>query len=86
MLQALKSFASLFKPEKVQYVQYDRTLCVHVQDGKVTCTLCIDACPRGGITSVGNEIQFNPSVCAACGGCAKACPTGAIKFARTFPE
>ena len=83
MLQAFKRLTSVFRAEKVIYIKYDETLCVHTRDGKVNCTLCIDVCPGGGITSAGDKVQFDTRICIGCGGCAKACPTGAAKFAPT---
>ena len=83
MLEVLKSLTSVFRTERVIYIKYDETLCVHARDGKVECKLCIDICPGGGISSAGDKVQWDNRLCVGCGGCAKVCPTGAAKFAPT---
>lgn len=86
MLQTLKRLTSAFKTERIVYIKYDESLCVHVKDGKVNCTLCIDICPGRGIRSAGDKVQWDHRVCVGCGGCAKACPTGAAKFEPNLPK
>jgi ferredoxin len=86
MLQALKRLGSVFKSQRIIYIKYDPSLCVHVQDGKVSCTLCVDNCPGRGITPAGDKVQFDPALCAGCGNCAKVCPTGAAKYEPTTAE
>ena len=66
--------------EKPRYVRYDATLCVHSRSGKTGCTRCLDACPTGAIVSAGDEVAFDPFICAGCGGCASVCPTGAARY------
>jgi Pyruvate/2-oxoacid:ferredoxin oxidoreductase delta subunit len=82
MLRALKRFGSVFKSEKIIHTKYDPALCVHTRNGKVECTLCIETCPKGGITPAGDKVQFNTELCAGCGGCAKVCPTRAVRLIR----
>ncbi|TIX93756.1 MAG: 4Fe-4S dicluster domain-containing protein, partial [Mesorhizobium sp.] len=42
---------------------------------------CLDLCPTGAITPAGNHVAINAEVCAGCGSCAAACPTGAAAYA-----
>jgi len=70
--------------EKPRYVAYDAAICVHARNGIVGCSLCLDNCPTGAISSVGDAIKVDPFVCAGCGNCAGVCPTGAVRY--TMPE
>lgn len=45
----------------------------------IKCGHCIEACPRGAITIIGNERIINRDKCDRCMKCAAACPTGAIE-------
>lgn len=67
--------------EKPRYTEYDPEICAHGRSGKRGCTRCIDACPAEAIVSIGETIQVNPYLCQGGGGCATACPTGAITYA-----
>ncbi len=67
--------------EKPKYTEYDPEICAHGRSGKRGCTRCIDACPAEAIVSIGDRIQVNPFLCQGGGGCATACPTGAITYA-----
>ena len=67
--------------EKPKYTEYDPEICAHGRSGKRGCTRCIDACPAEAIVSIGEKIQVNPYLCQGGGGCATACPTGAITYA-----
>jgi len=70
--------------EKPKFFDYDPDICAHGRSGKRGCTRCIDACPAEAIVSIGERIQVNPYLCQGGGGCATACPTGAITYA--YPQ
>ena len=72
--------------EKPRYVAYDAGLCAHSRSKRVGCTRCLDHCPTGAITSVGDVVAIDPNVCAGCGACGALCPTGAATYAAPPPE
>jgi ferredoxin len=77
-LEALPGLTGEF--EKPQYYRYDATICAHGRSGMTACTRCLDSCPTGAITSLGDAIEVNASLCQGAGSCATACPTGAISY------
>lgn len=66
--------------EKPIYTQVDTDICAHMRAGQVGCTKCLDTCPAGAITELGDAIAIDPAICGGCGGCAALCPTGAIAY------
>ncbi|MCG3266562.1 4Fe-4S binding protein [Yoonia sp. I 8.24] len=66
--------------EKPLYVQLEPSLCAHKRAEKAACSNCLDACPTGAITSVGDHVAIDPLICAGCGACAALCPSGAIAY------
>jgi ferredoxin len=70
--------------EKPKFFSYDAEICAHGSSGLKGCTRCLDTCPTGAITSLGNAITVDPYACQGAGSCATACPTGAITY--TFPS
>src|SRR5712672_789153 len=67
--------------EKPRYITFDASLCAHSRSGVTGCTRCLDLCPTGAITPVGDHVAIDPNICAGCGQCAAACPTGAASYA-----
>ena len=67
--------------EKPLYVQYDSGICAHSRNQKTGCTRCLDVCPAGAITSIGDTVEIDPVTCGGCGSCAAVCPTGAASYA-----
>ena len=67
--------------EKPQFFRYDPNICAHARSGIVACRRCLDACPAGSITSLGDRITVDSNLCQGVGVCATACPTGAISYA-----
>ena len=67
--------------EKPRYVAFDPSLCAHSRSQIVGCTRCLDLCPAAAITPAGDHVAIDPNVCAGCGQCAAACPTGAASYA-----
>lgn len=66
--------------EKPRYVRYAAEICAHGRNRKTGCTNCLDNCPLGAITSLGDTVEIDPHICGGCGLCAALCPTGAIEY------
>ena len=69
------------KFEKPRYVNYDGAICAHNRNGITGCTICVDLCPIGAVTSADEQVAYDPYICAGCGSCAGSCPTGAAEYA-----
>lgn len=72
--------------EKPLYVSYDPDICAHGYAGKTGCSKCLDACPAGAITSLGDKVEIDNGICGGCGSCAAHCPTGAVSYQHPVPE
>jgi Fe-S-cluster-containing hydrogenase component 2 len=70
--------------EKPKFFNYDPDICAHGRRGIRGCTRCLEVCPAWAITSVGERISVDPTLCQGFGSCATVCPTGAITYA--FPS
>lgn len=71
--------------EKPRYVVYDSKICAHTRSGITGCSRCVDICPAGAVTSMGEQVAFDPFICGGCGSCASVCPTGAAAYAMPGP-
>lgn len=67
--------------DKPRYVEVAPALCAHSRSKRTGCHRCLDLCPTGAITPVGDHVAIDPNICAGCGQCAAACPTGAVSYA-----
>lgn len=66
--------------DKPKYVDVAPALCAHSRSKRTGCHRCLDLCPTGAITPVGDHVAIDPNICAGCGQCAAACPTGAASY------
>ena len=66
--------------EKPLYVRVEPQLCAHSRAGQTGCTRCLDLCPTSAIMPAGDHVAVDPMVCAGCGACSSACPSGAIEY------
>jgi len=71
--------------EKPLYVTYEPDICAHGYAGKTGCSKCLDACPAGAISSLGDKIEIDNGICGGCGSCAAHCPTGAVSYQHPAP-
>ena len=66
--------------EKTLHVRLEEPLCAHSRAEQEACRRCLDLCPTGAITPAGEHVSIDPMICAGCGACAAACPSGAISY------
>ncbi len=66
--------------EKPLYVRLTESLCAHSRAEQPACSNCLDLCPTGAITSMGEHVAIDPLICAGCGSCSAVCPSGAITY------
>ena len=72
--------------DKPKYINFTPDLCAHSRNTLTGCTRCLNLCPTGAITSLGDTVSIDPAICAGCGQCAAACPTGAAAYALPVTE
>jgi len=65
--------------EKPIYVTFDENLCAHSRNSITGCSRCLDVCPAGAITSIGDSVAIDPGICGGCGYCGAVCPSGAAQ-------
>ncbi|MFT4794087.1 MAG: ferredoxin [Paracoccaceae bacterium] len=66
--------------EKPLYIRFDATICAHSRASQGGCNRCLDVCPTGAITSIGDTVRIDADICAGCGACAAVCPSGAASY------
>jgi ferredoxin len=64
---------------RVTPVRTTAELCVRARSGRAACQACVDLCPEQAV-SLGRGPTVVSDRCTACGLCAAACPTGAIRL------
>ena len=62
------------------YVDVRSEYCAHARSRIQGCTRCLDLCPLGALAPAGDHVALDPLVCAGCGLCTAACPTGTLRY------
>ncbi len=78
-LQQLPELVGIF--DKPRYFNYNAAICAHSRSQLSGCSACLQACPADAISSSGDSVTINPSLCQGCGSCVSVCPTGAVEYA-----
>lgn len=72
--------------EKPVFVHYNPDICAHSRSRLSGCNRCLDTCPSGAISSLGELIEVDTHLCQGGGSCATACPSGALTYAYPNPR
>src|SRR3954453_5304012 len=67
--------------DKPRYVDFTPEICAHSRSNIVGCRRCPVLGPPGASAPAGNHVAIDQNICAGCGQCAAACPTGAASYA-----
>lgn len=78
-LQQLPNLIGTF--DKPRYFNYKPSICAHSRRQLSGCQQCLEACPAEAISSTGDTVTVNPSLCQGCGNCTAVCPSGAMSYA-----
>ncbi|RRJ83963.1 4Fe-4S dicluster domain-containing protein [Aestuariirhabdus litorea] len=71
---------------KPVYLRVNSDLCAHSNSGIIGCTRCLEVCPADAISAPSGQIEVDHHLCHGVGGCASACPTGAIELLESPPQ
>jgi NAD-dependent dihydropyrimidine dehydrogenase PreA subunit len=63
--------------DKPKYINFTAELCAHSRSNITGRHRFLDLCPTGAITPDGDHVKISAEICAGCGQCAAARPTGA---------
>lgn len=77
-LDAVANCEGMF--EHPLYVDVRSEYCAHARSRIEGCTRCLDLCPPGALAPAGDHVALDPLVCAGCGLCTAACPTGTLRY------
>lgn len=66
--------------EKPLHIRFDASVCAHSRASQPGCDRCLNVCPTGAITSIGDTVRIDADICAGCGACAAVCPSGAASY------
>jgi len=78
--EAIKFLDMVGEFEKPIYVDYNAETCAHSHSQKIGCNNCLDVCPAGAITDIGDLVEIDNGICGGCGSCHSVCPTGSISY------
>ena len=75
---AIKNLAMGCAPAAGKKEQHFRTSPHVVEEKCVACGKCVEVCPVGASSLVGEAAMIEPDICISCGQCMEACPSNAI--------
>lgn len=66
--------------EKPFYIKNQEHLCAHSRAQITGCSKCMDVCPTGAISPLGEHISIDAAICGGCSSCVSVCPSGALTY------
>lgn len=81
--EELATYFSSLAPHRVdEFITCDKSLCQFDPEKDLGCTLCLESCCFGALSTTKAGIIIDPIQCEACGNCTVVCPTGALQDQR----
>jgi uncharacterized protein len=75
---AIKNLAMGCAPAAGKKDQHFRTSPHIIEEKCIGCGKCVEICPVGASSLVGEVSMIDPNICISCGQCMEACPKGAV--------
>ncbi|MGE5578735.1 MAG: aldo/keto reductase [Bacillota bacterium] len=72
------------KPPEAPVLRLDTDRRLFVEDWCEACGKCVERCPFGALSILGDRVSVDAGKCMLCGYCARACPHFCLKVVRTF--